>query len=383
MESIYLDNNATTAVAPVVLEAMSPWFAEHYANPSSPYPSGALAADALRAARGEVARLVGAPSAAEIVFTSGGSESIATAFWTAHRRHPERRRLVVSSVEHSATLRSAEAYRELGLEAVTIPVDGSGALDREALFAAIDRDTCLVSLMLANNETGVITDLEGIGRACSEAGVTFHLDAVQGPGKLSLDLPALGCDLASISGHKLHGPKGSGALWVRSGYPFTPLVVGGPQEGERRAGTENVPGCVGLGRAARLAREFAEDGAALANLAHLRDELEGGILERVPKGRVHGAGAPRVANTTFLHLPGFEARAVVLMLAELGVEASGGSACNATHSGPSPVLVAMGLGEEVASQSLRLSLSRATAEEEVRLAVERVATAVETLRALD
>jgi len=362
---------------------MLPWMHEQWANPSSPTRAGAEAADAVRAARTYVARLLGAPRAREVVFTSGGSESITSAFWAAHRLQPDRTRMVVSAVEHSAVKRNAEVFGERGLEIVTIPVDGEGRLDRELLMQAIDESCALVSLMWANNETGVLTDLSGVAQACRRHGVTYHLDAVQAPGKTPLNAPDSGADLLTISGHKFHGPKGTGALWVRDGFRFEPLVVGGPQEGEKRAGTENVPGIVGLGRAAALAREHAQDEDALDRLARLRDRLEGGILERVPGTRAHATGAPRVPNTTNIHFEGLEARSLLILLSEQGVEASAGSACNATRSGPSPVLLAMGCSEAEASSSLRFSLSRETTADELDLALEEVLGATEALRALE
>jgi cysteine desulfurase len=380
---VYLDNNATTATDPEVVEAMLPWFTERFQNPSSPYPSGERAADAIRLARGEVARLVGATSPAEVVFTSGGSEAIASAFWSARQLRPNRRRMIVSTVEHSAVLRNADRFEGFGLEVVRVGVDGQGRLDREALLEQIDGQTCLVSLMLANNETGVLTNLEGIGAACRAAGATFHLDGIQGPGKLPLDLPATGADLASLSAHKLHGPKGIGALWVRDGHELSALVVGGPQEGERRAGTENVPGMVGFGRAAALARAHVENPAELARVAGLRDRLEAGLLALAGGSRVHGREVERLGNTTNLYVPGFDARSLVLMLAEFGVEASAGSACNAVSSGPSPVLLAMGCPGEEASRSLRFSLSRQTDGDGIEAALEGFRGALETLRALD
>ena len=382
MQPIYLDNNSTTPVAQEVLEAMLPWLRERFANPSSPYPAGEEAADAVRAARGEVARLLGDASPGEVLFTSGGSESIASAFRVATQRHPDRRRIVVSSVEHSAVKRNAEVLEERGYERVVVGVDREGQLDREALFEAIDDRCALVSLMLANNETGVVTDLSGVGEACLAARATFHLDAVQGPGKLPLEPRNLGCDLLAISGHKFHGPKGVGALWARPGPAFEPLVLGGPQEQGRRAGTENVPGIVGLGRAAALAREHLGSAGAGEGLAALRDRLEAGVLERVPGSRVNGAGAPRVGNTTNLLLPGIEAHLILALLGERGVQASAGSACNARKVAPSPVLLAMGATPEEASSSLRLSLSRETTGEQVEAALERIAGAVDTLREL-
>ena len=376
MSEVYLDNNATTAVAPEVVEALLPYLTERFHNPSAPYPAGAVAADAVQVARGEVARLLGtAPK--NLTFTSGGSEGIAAALSSA-RRTTGRTRAVVSAVEHTAVRRGAEGAGEV----TTVPVDGDGRLDHDALFAAIDDSVAVVSLMLANNETGVLTDLEGVGEACRRVGAVFHLDAVQGPGKLPVDVPATGAHLATLSGHKLHAPKGVGALFVADDATFEPLVLGGAQEQDRRAGTENVPGVVGLGVASRLAREYAEDPAARDATAARRDRLEAGVLARVPGARVNGAAAPRLGNTTNLLLPGHEAWTTLLMLAELGVEASAGAACSARHAGPSPVLLAMGLGEEHASRSLRLSLSRWTSDDDVDRALEAVEQALETLDAL-
>lgn len=377
MNPVYLDNNATTAVAEEVLEAMLPWFRERHQNPSAPYPNGARAADAIRAARSQVARMVGARPG-EIVFTSGGSESIATAFRTALAGR-ERPTLVVSAVEHSAVLRNAESAHA---DVVSIPVDDQGRLDRVDLFAAIEAGPALVSLMVANNETGVLTDLEGIAAACTAAGALLHLDAIQAPGKLPLDLPASGAHLASLSAHKLHGPKGVGALWVRATSPFTPLVLGGPQEAERRAGTENVPGIVGFGAAAALAQAHVSNKDALDGVARLRDHLESAILARVPGARVHGGEVPRLGNTTNVFLPGADARTVLLLLAEFGVEASAGSACNAQKSGPSPVILAMGFGEAEAARSLRFSLSRQTTQADVTRALGALDGVLETLSAL-
>lgn len=374
---IYLDNNATTPVAPEVLEAMLPWFAEKPHNPSSPYPSGQAAADAIRRARSQVAALVGVQPA-QITFTSGGSESITSAFATAFQ-DTCRTRAIVSAVEHSAVKKCAERY---GRDVISVPVDADGRLDRAFLFDAIDGDTALVSLMLVNNETGVVTDLDGVSAACRSAGVSFHVDAIQGPGKLPVDLPATGADFASLSSHKLHGPKGVGALYVQGDTPFLPLVLGGGQENERRAGTENVPGMIGFGAAAELAKNHVEDASDLERVAALRNQLEQGLLERVPGASVHGADCDRVGNTSLVHLPIGEARATLLMLAEFGVEVSAGSACTAKTAGPSPVLLAMGRSEEEASQSLRFSLSRYTTAEDIERALVAFDGALETLRAL-
>ncbi len=376
MSMIYLDHNATTPVAPEVLEAMLPYFAERFHNPSAPYPPAEQSADAVRAARSSVARLVGADPR-QITFTSGGSESITTALHSALRT-TGRRRILISAVEHSAARRSAVSLGEV----TTIGVDAEGAVDRATLFEELDGEVAAVSLMLANNETGVLTDIRGIGAACREVGAIFHLDAVQGPGKLPLDLAATGAHLASLSAHKLHGPKGCGALWIAEDAPFVPLVHGGPQESERRAGTENVPGVVGFGRAAELARAYVEDEAALARTAALRDRLESGLLERLGEGRVHGGGSPRLGNTTNVHFPGRDARTLLLLLAERGVLASAGSACNAQRSAPSPVLLAMGSDPEEAASSLRFSLGRHTTSEEIDTTLEAISEVLATLDAL-
>jgi cysteine desulfurase len=383
----HLDQNATTAAAPEVVAALLPWLSAPAANPSAGHAAGQAAADAVRAARGEVARLFGARHPSEVVFTSGGTESIHTALHAACFAAPTRRKLVTSTVEHSATRRALEVRAAAGThEVVQIGVDSAGRLDRAALFGALDEGTACVTLLIANNETGVVFDLAGVGAACARVGATFHVDAVQVPGKLPLDVRALACDLASISGHKLHGPRGTGALYVRDGFRFSPSIVGGPQESERRAGTENLPGIVGLGVAARLARAKAADPAVHADLAARRDRLEHALVALLPGAHVHGAGAPRVPNTTNVGFDfGDEAGApdaatFLALLFEAGVEASAGSACNAQKVAPSEVLLALGRTPRQAASALRFSLSHGTSEAEVDLAIAATAAAVEALR---
>jgi cysteine desulfurase len=382
MQRIYLDNNSTTRPAREVVEAMEPWMRERYANPSSPYPAGEASADAIRAARGQVASLLGClPS--EICFTSGASESIATAFASAQATAPaERRKLVVSSVEHSAVKYSAQRAGDEGWDLVVIGVDEEGRLDRERLLSELDSSCAFVSLILANNETGVLSDLQGVGEACRAAGASLHVDAVQAPGKLSLDVAALDCDFLSLSGHKFHGPAGVGVLYVRSGQRFRPLIVGGPQEDERRAGTENVAAIVGLGRAAQLAQAQAADAQVLARIEGLRDTLEQRLLAALPGSRANGAGSPRVPGTSNVYLGGLEAAFALALIGQEGVDASAGSACNATSTAPSPVLMAMGRNEAQASGSLRFSLSAHTTAEEIDRAGEVVVRAVQTLESL-
>lgn len=382
MQRIYLDNNSTTRPAPEVVVAMAPWMGERHANPSSPHPDGEASADAIRAARGRVASLLGClPS--EVCFTSGASESIATAFASAQATAPaERRKLIVSSVEHSAVKYSAQRAGEEGWDLVVIGVDEEGRLDRERLLSEIDSSCALVSLILANNETGVLSDLQGVGEACREAGVSLHLDAVQVPGKMELDVARLGCDFLSLSAHKFHGPAGVGVLYVRSGQTFRPLIVGGPQEDERRAGTENVAAIVGLGVAAQLAQARSLDRTSLARMESLRDTLEQRLLAALPGSRANGAGSPRVPGTSNVYLGGLEAAYVLAVIGQEGVDASAGSACNATSTAPSPVLMAMGRDEAQASGSLRFSLSDHTTAEEIDRAGEVVVAAVHTLRSL-
>jgi cysteine desulfurase len=377
---IYLDHNATTPVLPAVRDAMLPWLGERCGNPSSAHPLGEEAADAVRAARGHVARLVGA-SPREIVFTSGGTEATNCALRAALRALPARAAVVTSAVEHSATLEPLAELEQQGVRVVRVPVDGEGRLDRAALEGAIDERVALVSLQTANNETGVLFDLAGVAARCRTAGALLHLDAVQCAGKVALDLRALGADYASLSAHKLHGPKGAGALFVRAGAPFAPLLRGGPQEDGRRAGTENVPGLAGFGRAAELAHEALRAGWA-ARCAELRDRLERNLLERLAGVRVHGASAPRLPNTTNLAFAGLDAEALLAHLGAAGLCASAGSACHAQARRPSHVLVAMGCSPAEASGSLRLSLGRTTTGAEVDAAADLVVEAVEALRGL-
>jgi len=378
---IHLDANATTPVDPAVLAAMLPWFRERQANPSSLHPRGEAAADALAQARASVAALVGGKSE-EVCFTSGGSESIATAFRCAAARRPERARVLTSTVEHSAVRANAEHLARSGWEWIEVPVDREGRLDRAELLAQLEQGAGLVSLMLANNETGVVTDLDGVGDACRAAGAAFHVDAIQGPGKLPLDLRALGAHMVSLSAHKFHGPQGCGALVVEAGFPFAPLILGGEQEDGRRAGTENVPGIVGLGAAARLARGRSCDRPGLERLRGLRDALERALLERVPGTRVHGAGAPRLANTSNVAFAGLEAVTLLALLGAEGIAVSAGSACNARRQAPSPVLLAMGCERAEAAGSLRFSLSWETTPAEIERAIEAVVEAAATLRIL-
>jgi cysteine desulfurase len=383
MTQLYFDNNATTAVAPEVVSAMLPWFSERFGNPSSAHTLGEEAADALRAARASVARLVGARAPSEIVFTSGGTESIHRAIRAALALHPGRRTIVASATEHSAVLEplaALESPENGGFSIVRVRVDRAGRIDRAELDRALTPDVALVSLMAANNETGVLTDLDGVARACQAHASVFHVDAVQAVGKVPFDAAALGADLASFSAHKIHGPKGVGALFVRGGFEYRNAFGGGPQEAQRRPGTENVPAIVGFGRAAELARAFVLDRTGCAELAARRDRLEREFALRLEAVRVHGAEAPRLPNTTNVAFDGVDAELLLALLSSAGLFVSAGSACHARARQPSHVLIAMGASPAEASSSLRFSLARTTTDAEVDAALALVVESVLALR---
>ena len=362
---LHFDCNATTAASPEVIEAMLPWLGRPGANPSATHPAGREAGRAVRSARAEVAGLIGATDPSSVVFTSCGSESTITAVRSAARRRP-RGAAVLSTAEHSATVKAVGAcFGSANAQApgiVRIPVDAWGNLDREALFDALgESEVALVSLILLNNETGVISDLSGVGEACRAQGALFHVDAVQAPAKTPIDVGALDCDFLSLSGHKFHGPRGIGALYVREGVNVDSLIVGGPQEGERRAGTENVPAIVGLGVAARIAAERARDIQVQATMAAMRDHLELRVLAGCPGSWVNGNTDRRASNTSNvgfdLAATGLDATALLALLHDQGIEISAGSACNSSKSAPSAVLRAMGQDDSKASSALRFSLA--------------------------
>ncbi|MBL8863249.1 MAG: cysteine desulfurase [Planctomycetes bacterium] len=377
---LYLDHNATTPVLPEVLDAMLPWLAGHPGNPSSAHPAGEEARDALEAARYELALLAGAEPR-EILFTSGGTESTNAAIHAALAARPGRRVVVTSRVEHSATLEPLGALERADLGVVRIGVDGQGRLDPDALRAAIDPSVALVTLQTANNETGALSALAGVAEAVHAAGALLHVDAVQSLGKVPLDLARLGADYASLSAHKLHGPKGAGALFVRAGAPFEPLLVGGPQERGRRAGTENLPGIVGFGRAAALARAALADGS-LERVRDLRDRFEAGLTREFPDLAIQARGGPRLPNTANVAFAGVDAEELLAALGAAGLCASAGSACHAAARRPSHVLAAMGLSDARLRGAVRFSLGRTTSADEVERAVELVAECASALRAL-
>ena len=352
---IYLDNNATTPVDPRVRDALLPFLGEKFGNPSSPHAPGRAARAAVETARRQASALIGAKPD-EIVFTSGGTESINTAIRGALAAQPGKRRIVTSSIEHSATKNLCEQLAREGCEVTWLRVDAGGRPDLEEYRAALRDDTAVVSVIWANNETGVLFPVGEMARIADERRIVFHADAVQAAGKVQIDLSRVPAHLLSFSAHKIHGPAGAGTLFVRSGIGLPPLLFGGGQENGRRAGTENAPGIAGLGAAAELA------GSALAGemprVARMRDAFEQGVRARFPQARFHGAPGLRLPNTSNFALPGLAATDLLAALDRLGVCCSVGSACVSGSPHASHVLRAMGVGEEEAKSSLRFSFSR-------------------------
>ena len=378
---IYFDNNATTPVAPEVVRTMVPLLTEHYGNPSSMHSFGARAGEAVALAREQVASLLGAAQSSEIVFTSGGSESDNLAIVGTLHAHPDRRHLVTTEVEHPAVLGLCrELEKRHGYAVTYLKVDGGGRLDPGQVAAALRPDTALASIMMANNETGVLFDVEAIGRIVKGHGAVFHVDGVQAAGKLPLDLERSPIDLFSISGHKLHAAKGVGALYVRKGTKLRPLIVGGHQERGRRAGTENVAAIAGLGVACDLARANLE--RENVEVRRLRDRLESGLLAAIPDCQANGDPDCRLPNTTNISFRYIEGEGILLLLDRAGVAASSGSACTSGSLEPSHVLRAMGLPFTLTHGSIRFSLSRYNTGAEVDYVVGVLPPIVERLRSI-
>ncbi len=390
---IYLDANATTPVLPEVLAAMQPFWTERFGNPSSAHAGGQGTRAAVEQARSSVAALLGC-TAKEIVFTSGGTEGDNAALMGVLQPYLDRREpvhLITSAIEHHAVLYAAEAFERRGGAVTYLQPDRDGCVSPEEFEAALQPHTRLASVMLANNETGAIQPLGKLARIAKAHGVPMHTDAVQAAGKLPIDLAGefRNIDLLTVSGHKMYAAQGTGALFVRKGIELAPLFYGGPQERQRRAGTENVPGIVGLGCAAEQARGWlAENGLAdgpesvtgPAPLRMLRDRLEQDLLAAIPGSAVNAAAAPRMDNTTNLRIAGIDAERLLIALDLQGISASFGAACQSGATEPSHVLLAMGLGAAEARGSLRLSLSRLTTEEEIDRALEVIPAAVERMR---
>ncbi len=378
---VYMDGNATTPLLPEVVQAMHPYWIEHFGNASSIHMEGQRARTAIDRARETMAEFFHCHDA-EVVFNSGGTEGDNTALFGLLRPGDH---LITTAIEHSAVLQAAQRLAARGVEVTYVAPLVSGLMDPEEIRRALRPETRLISVMLANNETGVLQPVEAIGRIAAEAGAYFHIDAVQGAGKIPLDVRRIGCHLLSISGHKMHAPKGVGAMFVRRGTPVESLLVGGSHERRRRAGTENVAGIVGLAKAAQLAMESLEDGT-LDRVARLRDRLEAEIL-KMPGTGLNGAGedgkpVARAANTTNIWFDQLEGEALVIALDLKGVAVSGGSACHSGATEPSHVLLAMGLNKNRARASLRFSLLKTATDADVDRVLRVVTEAVERLRAI-
>jgi cysteine desulfurase len=377
MHRVYLDNNATTPLLPDVFEAIRPYFGEHFGNASSIHHHGQETRAAVEDARESVAALLGC-SASEVIFTSGGTESdnLAIAGLVAPGDH-----VITSSIEHSAVLQSSKALGRLGCEVTVLPVDGRSLVDPEDVRRALRPKTKLISVMMANNETGVLQPVEEIGKIAADAGVLFHTDAVQAAAKVPIDVRRIGCHALSISGHKIHAPQGTGALYLKKGTQIQPILYGGRHERSRRAGTENVPGIVGLGKAAKLAKESFHRGDD-RKLAAMRDRLQQGILAHVDAAVVNGDRIARVPNTTNIRFDHIEGESLVIALDLKGLAVSTGAACSSGAIEPSHVLVAMGLSSDQARASIRFSLGKQTTAEDIDFALALVPETVARLREL-
>jgi cysteine desulfurase len=379
VKTVYLDNNATTQVAPEVLDAMLPYFVDLYGNPSSMHSFGGQVAQKLREAREQVAALIGA-TPDEIIFTSCGTESDNAAIRSALATNPEKRHIVTSRVEHPAIRSLFANMAGQGYRVTELPVDKSGILDLEHLVGSLTPDTAVVSLMWANNETGVIFPVEKAAELVHERGILFHTDAVQSTGKIPIDMKKNAIDMLSISGHKLHAPKGIGVLYVRKGAKFSPFLIGGHQEKGRRGGTENTPSIIGLGKACELAARRLETGHS--PVRRLRDRLESALLARIPQSRVNGDVSHRLPNTTNISFEFVEGEGILLLMNEYGICASSGSACTSGSLQPSHVLRAMGVPFTMAHGSIRFSLSSYNTEEEIDFVAEKLPPIIERLRSM-
>jgi cysteine desulfurase len=379
MKTIYLDNNATTQVAEEVLDVMTPYFRELYGNPSSMHTFGGQVGQKIRVAREQVAELLGA-SPEEIVFTSCGTESDNSAIRSALLTRPDKKHIVISRVEHPAIHALCSHLGSQGYKITELPVDKNGILDLENLEKSLTSDTAIVSLMWGNNETGVIFPVEEAAMLTHEKGILFHTDAVQAAGKIPINMKNNVIDMLSISGHKLHAPKGIGILYIRRGTKFSPFLIGGHQEKGRRGGTENTPSIIGLGRACELAASNMEKENTYVR--RLRDKLEHELLKKISQSRVNGDVVHRLPNTTNISFEFVEGEAILLLMNELGICASSGSACTSGSLQPSHVLRAMGVPFTMAHGSIRFSLSVNNTEEEVDFVIDKMPAIIERLRGM-
>ena len=377
MKEIYLDNNATTKVDEAVFAEMSPYFCELYGNPSSMHFFGGQVQKKIDEARTRVANLLGAMPE-EIIFTSCGTESDNAAIRSALEIHPEKRHIITTRVEHPAVLTLCRNLSKRGYRVTELSVDGEGRLDIDELKAVIDEDTAIVSVMYANNETGVVFPIEEVGAIVKEKGALFHTDAVQAVGKIPMNMAESTIDMLAVSGHKLHAPKGIGALYLRKGVPFRPFMVGGHQERNRRSGTENTASIIALGKACELAGQFMDD--ENTRVKAMRDRLEKEILAGIPNVRINGGLAERLPNTLSVAFEFVEGEGILLLLNEKGICASSGSACTSGSLEPSHVLRAMGVPFTCAHGSIRFSLSRFNTDAEIDLIIKELPPVIKRLR---
>lgn len=379
MQTIYLDNNATTQVAPEVVEAMLPFFTELYGNPSSMHNFGGQVGSPVVKAREQMAQLIGSHPD-EILFTSCGTESDTTAIMSALASQPEKKHIITTRVEHPAVMNLCNHLERKGHEVTYLGVDFKGRINLDEYAAALRKDTAIVSVMFANNEVGNIYPIQQMAEMAKEMDILFHTDAVQAVGKVPINLQSLPVDFLALSGHKLHAPKGIGVLYIRKGTRFRPFLRGGHQERGRRAGTENVPYIIGLGKAAELAAAHINE--ERTRVASLRDRLEQGLLNSIPDAVVNGDVEHRLSNTSSIAFKYVEGEAILLMLDRFGICASSGSACTSGSLEPSHVLRAMGVPFTYAHGSIRLSLSRYTTQAEVDLVIKEFPAVIEKLRAI-
>ena len=379
MKMVYVDNNATTEVASEVFEEMSPYLTKFYGNPSSMYAFAGQVGDKLRESAKKVADLLGA-APEEIIFTSCGTESDSTGIHAALRSNPDKRHIITTRVEHPAVRSLCEDLAKRGYRVTFVPVDHKGRLDLDYFYDHLTDDTAVVSIMWANNESGVIFPVPEIAKTLQERDIVFHSDAVQAVGKISIDLSSVPVDMLSLSGHKLHAPKGIGALYIRKGTKFSPFLIGGHQEHGRRGGTENTASIVALGKACELAGQYIEE--ENTRVATLRDRLESALLARIKQASVNGDPANRLPNTTSIGFDAVEGEAVLLLMDQIGICASSGSACTSGSLEPSHVLRAMGVPFTSAHGSIRFSLSRYNTEEQVDYIVEHLPPIIDRLRTM-
>lgn len=379
MNVIYLDNNATTKVAPEVLDEMLPYFSELYGNPSSMHTFGGNVGRKIHEAREKVAVMLGA-TPEEIVFTSCGTESDSTAIRAAILSNPDKKHIITTRVEHPAVKNLGEYFAKNGFRVTFVPVDRKGRLDIDYLYENLTDDTAIVSIMWANNESGTIFPIEDLSKAVREKGIVFHTDAVQVIGKIPIDVSKTGVDMLSLSGHKFHGPKGIGVLYIRKGTKFSPYIIGGHQESGRRGGTENVASIIGIGKACELTADHLDD--ENTRVKSLRDKLERELLKRIPNTIINGDPENRLPNTTSIAFEFVEGESILLMMDEFGICASSGSACTSGSLEPSHVLRAMGVPFTAAHGSIRFSLSIYNTEEEIDFVIEKLPPIIERLRAM-